>query len=59
MNDEQFRKLVKEMRQCQKDYFRSRAAHDLERAKAREQQVDQALRLTPQIPMFPEKGGAA
>jgi hypothetical protein len=38
-----FLELVKEMRECQKEYFRTRGLGVLKESKKREKQVDQAL----------------
>lgn len=43
MTDQQFRDLVAELRHTQKEYFRTRSATVLEKSKALEKRVDQAL----------------
>ena len=43
MTNEEFVSLVREMRECQRKYFRTREKSVLMRSKALEKQVDEAL----------------
>ncbi|MBX7204170.1 MAG: hypothetical protein K1X81_01985 [Bacteroidia bacterium] len=45
MNDKDFRKLVAEMRQAQKDYFSTRSSSHLTRAKQLERKVDAEVKI--------------
>ena len=49
---EEFVKLVAEMRQAQKDYFKSRSPEALERAKNLERQVDEKTKFFLEPPLF-------
>ncbi|MDY6418902.1 MAG: hypothetical protein SPK76_08090 [Bacteroidales bacterium] len=44
MNTEEFVKLVADMRNAQKAYFKSRRYDDLERARSLERSVDKAIK---------------
>ena len=43
MNNEEFKKLVKKMRQEQKDFFMTRNVNHLNKARKLEQKVDEVL----------------
>ncbi len=43
MNDDEFRDLVRRMRKCQKDYFKTRDTTVLRESKDLERRVDAAL----------------
>lgn len=58
MNDQDFRRLVADMRNAQRRYFRNRKTEDLEESKALERQVDVELRTTGQQEMFGEERNA-
>lgn len=47
-----FYKLVSEMRDAQKEYFRTKNTHILVKSKKLESQVDQALKHYKTIPLF-------
>ena len=56
MTSMDFYSLVKEMREAQKEYFRTRSKDSLKRSKALEKRVDEAL--SGQIGIFDDtKGG--
>ena len=50
---DQLRDAVAEMRHAQREYFRTRSANALERAKRAEARVDQMLAPQPQQRLFP------
>lgn len=49
---EEFVRLVAEMRQAQRDYFKSRSPEALERAKNLERQVDEKTKFFLEPPLF-------
>lgn len=55
MNENDFRELVRRMRKFQQDYFKYRDRQTLERAKAAERAVDEAL-VAPGL--FDDEGGS-
>lgn len=52
MTNEEFRKLVSEMRHSQKEYFRTRSGDALDKSKRLERQVDKALADNGQKELF-------
>lgn len=49
MNNQEFTELVREMRQAQKDYFRTRSREALEKSKQLEKAVDAVLAQSKQL----------
>lgn len=47
MEPAEFKELVRRMRECQKNYFRTRTTEALRESKSLERQVDEALSFKP------------